>query len=68
METKLQESLSSFPVTALLGPRQCGKSTLAVLKPDHTWIVAPVLEPYLKDPHVTVANIKAVLQDLANRR
>ena len=29
MEAKLQESLSSFPVTALLGPRQCGKSTLA---------------------------------------
>ena len=29
MEAKLQESLRSFPVTALLGPRQCGKSTLA---------------------------------------
>ena len=28
-EIKLQESLRSFPVTALLGPRQCGKSTLA---------------------------------------
>src|SRR5210317_723199 len=28
-EAKLQESLRSFPVTALLGPRQCGKSTLA---------------------------------------
>jgi predicted AAA+ superfamily ATPase len=29
MEAKLKESLRSFPVTALLGPRQCGKSTLA---------------------------------------
>src|SRR5210317_1551141 len=28
-EAKLQESLQSFTVTALLGPRQCGKSTLA---------------------------------------
>lgn len=26
---RLRESLESFPVTALLGPRQCGKSTLA---------------------------------------
>lgn len=25
----LQESLNNFPITALLGPRQCGKSTLA---------------------------------------
>jgi hypothetical protein len=41
---------------------------LAVLQSDHTWIVAPVLEPYLKDPDLTVANIKAVLQDLENRR
>ena len=29
LEVKLRESLQSFPVTALLGPRQCGKSTLA---------------------------------------
>lgn len=26
---ELRHSLRSFPVTALLGPRQCGKSTLA---------------------------------------
>lgn len=26
---KLEESLAQFPVTVLLGPRQCGKSTLA---------------------------------------
>lgn len=29
LEPELQHSLHSFPVTALLGPRQCGKSTLA---------------------------------------
>ena len=29
--TKLQQSLSEFPVTALLGPRQAGKTTLARL-------------------------------------
>ena len=29
--TKLQQSLSEFPVTALLGPRQVGKTTLARL-------------------------------------
>jgi predicted AAA+ superfamily ATPase len=42
--------------------------TLAVLQPDHTWIVAPVLEPYPRGPGVTVANIEAVLQDLGERR
>ena len=42
--------------------------TLTVLQPDHTWIVAPVIEPYLKRPGVTVANIKAVLQDVGERR
>jgi hypothetical protein len=29
IENELRHSLQSFPVTALLGPRQCGKSTLA---------------------------------------
>jgi hypothetical protein len=42
--------------------------TLTVLQPDHTWIVAPVLEPYPKRPGVTVVNIKAVLQDIGERR
>lgn len=28
LETLLQEYISNFPVTAILGPRQCGKSTL----------------------------------------
>jgi predicted AAA+ superfamily ATPase len=29
LATELRDSLNSFPITALLGPRQCGKSTLA---------------------------------------
>ncbi|MDZ7808045.1 MAG: AAA family ATPase [Gracilimonas sp.] len=29
LESELRHSLSHFPVTAILGPRQCGKSTLA---------------------------------------
>ena len=29
LEAELRNSLASFPVTALLGPRQCGKTTLA---------------------------------------
>ena len=29
LESELRESLRTFPVTALIGPRQCGKSTLA---------------------------------------
>jgi len=42
--------------------------TLAVLQPDHTWIVAPVPEPYPKRSGVTVSNIKGVLQDLGKIR
>ena len=29
LEGELVQSLDSFPVTVILGPRQCGKSTLA---------------------------------------
>lgn len=43
------------------------QGTLSVLQPDHTWIVAPVQEPYPKYPGVTVTNIKEVLQDIQNR-
>jgi predicted AAA+ superfamily ATPase len=40
--------------------------TLKVLQPDHVWIVAPVLEPYLMSHGVTVANINAVLEELGD--
>ena len=42
--------------------------TLSVLQPEHTWIVAPVPEPYPKRSGVTVSNIKRVLQDLGESR
>jgi uncharacterized protein len=29
IEPKIRKSISNFPVTAILGPRQCGKSTMA---------------------------------------
>ncbi len=29
LENKIEKSLGNFPVTAILGPRQCGKSTIA---------------------------------------
>ena len=29
IEAEIKENLNSFPSVALLGPRQCGKSTLA---------------------------------------
>jgi len=29
IEPKIKKSISNFPVTAILGPRQCGKSTMA---------------------------------------
>jgi len=60
----------AFEFKASMSPRLSRgfPGTLAALQPDHTWIVSPVLEPYLKDPNVTVANIKAALKDLRNRR
>lgn len=41
--------------------------TLTVLHPDHTWIVAPVSESYLKAPDITVSNIIGVLQNLGKK-
>ena len=60
----------AFEFKASMSPKlsRCFAGTLTVLQPDHTWIVAPVLEPYLKHPGVTVVNIKAVLQDIGGRR
>jgi predicted AAA+ superfamily ATPase len=60
----------AFEFKASMSPRLSRgfPGTLAALQPDHTWIVSPVLEPYLKDTNVTVANIKAALKDLRNRR
>ncbi len=56
----------AFEFKASMAPRLSRgfADTLAVLQPDHTWVVAPVLEPYPQSPGVTVSNIKGVLQDL----
>ena len=40
LERKLEQSLQNYPVVAILGPRQCGKSTLAgeVISKHPSWI------------------------------
>ena len=40
LEGKLEQSLQNYPVVAILGPRQCGKSTLAgeVISKHPSWI------------------------------
>lgn len=40
--------------------------TLEVLRPDHTWIVAPVSDSYPLQPDVTVTDILTVLQEIAD--
>jgi predicted AAA+ superfamily ATPase len=40
--------------------------TLALLAPEHVWIVAPVPEAYDKEPRVTVSPIREVLEVLGN--
>ncbi|MCI5210096.1 MAG: DUF4143 domain-containing protein [Candidatus Electrothrix sp. ATG2] len=39
-------------------------ATLEVLQPDHTWIVAPVPEPYPFQQDVTVSDIFSVLEEI----
>jgi predicted AAA+ superfamily ATPase len=37
VERKIQRLLKSFPIVAILGPRQCGKSTLAKKMTQSHW-------------------------------
>jgi uncharacterized protein len=57
---QVEESLSQFRVTALLGPRQCGKTTLA-----REFAVAPEAYFDLDDP-VDLARLEAPRQTLQN--
>ncbi len=36
LQNRIRDSLESYPITALLGPRQCGKTTIARSIADHT--------------------------------
>lgn len=48
LTTSLRDSLKHFPVTAILGPRQCGKSTLAqylISKLDHETVYLDLERP-----------------------
>jgi predicted AAA+ superfamily ATPase len=42
------------------------KSTLEVIQPDHTWIVAPVEEPYPWQPNVTVSDIYSAIRAIGS--
>ncbi|ADU67275.1 AAA family ATPase [Desulfurispirillum indicum S5] len=61
LATKLQEALTDTPVVCLLGPRQCGKSTLVRhLEPDRTYINLDdrnYLEVARRDPEGFIDNL-----------
>lgn len=63
LEESLRTALSDTPVVCLLGPRQCGKSTLAAhLTPGRTYISmddANYLDYALRDPQGMVADLPA---------
>lgn len=77
---KIRRWLTQFPAIGLLGPRQCGKSTLAKqllenipqsiyldLKPEHAWIIAPVEAAYPIRRDVTVTSLAALLEQLGGQ-
>jgi len=63
---KVRAALQAFPVVALLGPRQCGKTTLARVCAAR-WPRRPVTRFDLEDPGdlARLADPKLALQDLA---
>ena len=68
----IHESFSVHPAVALVGPRQCGKTTLARvalsdLELEHLWVVYPGDEAYALDDRISVlpvANVPALGQSL----
>lgn len=60
---KLQELLGAFPITAILGPRQCGKTTLArQLKGDHYFdLENPRDFSRLSDPQLTLEDLSGTI-------
>ena len=47
MEVEIRKSMETFPVTAITGPRQCGKSTLAreLVKEKHNKVYLDLERP-----------------------
>jgi predicted AAA+ superfamily ATPase len=62
LEDVIIAALRTNPAVALLGPRQCGKSTLArklaELQIAEAYVVAPVPEPYSLRQNVQVLSIR----------
>ncbi len=57
----------AFEFKASMSPRVSRgfPDTLALLKPDRTWVVSPVEESYALASGATVANLNEVLEELA---
>ncbi|MCC5814186.1 MAG: ATP-binding protein [Leptospira sp.] len=60
---RIQEYLSLFPVVAILGPRQIGKTTLAKsLSPDHVFdLENPRDEEALKNPQIVLEGLQGLV-------
>lgn len=59
----VQNLMDSFPVTAILGPRQCGKTTLArSFKAQHSFdLENPRDEAILEHPQLALENLKGLI-------
>jgi hypothetical protein len=60
---KIKELMSLFPVTILLGPRQCGKTTLAMmLQGDHYFdLENPRSSVQLENPQLTLESLSGTI-------
>ena len=60
---KLEESIAQFPVTAILGPRQCGKTTLArALQADHFFdLESPRDLAALEEPQLALEDLTGLI-------
>ena len=60
---RLQTLIDQFPVTVMLGPRQCGKTTISrMLKADHYFdLENPRDLARLKNPQITLENLKGLI-------
>jgi predicted AAA+ superfamily ATPase len=62
-KTKIREYLTHFPIVAILGPRQIGKTTLArSLEPDHRFdLENPRDEEALRNPQIVLENLRGLV-------
>jgi len=74
IENAVIEAIDQFPVTAIIGTRQCGKSTLVKhlnysaiedISPDYTFVVTPSPNSWSMNKGIDVVSLETLLQ-LAN--